>query len=229
MRERKNFCPVCGKEIDRGMEFCFDCRPRKSLEYKDVSIKYCLNCEKINTQVGWARYDSIDDALLNAIKKSVKAKDFEIVEAVIPEIEKKPGLTQEGELTLIYDEQEFKIPIIINVTTCDSCSKINDQYLEGIIQLRNCNPKIADYIWTEVERFKDKGVNINQHNEVRGGEDFVFNNKKVMRRIAQAINKKFKGEFKESAQHFSQDHQTGRVIYRLNILFRQTDAERDST
>lgn len=219
---RKIFCPGCGKDIPRSQEFCFECRPRDDLLFKETSIKFCLNCDKINPLNNWGRFDTFEIALENAVRKSIKSKNYEITEIIIPEIERKPGLNLEAQVKIVYDEQEFIIPVGILVTTCPMCSTINDTYIEGILQLRNCNQKVIDYVWEYVENNKDKGVNINQQNEVRGGHDFVFNNKQHMRRLALALKKKFPyTEYKEAAQHFSQDHMTGKVIYRLNILYRQ--------
>lgn len=93
------------------------------------------------------------------------------------------------------------------------------KYFEGELQLRNINDEIMNYIFKkidaanasipEVTEFSDKDLN------------FKITSKKLAHRLGQELKKKFGGELKESEQLFSQDHQTGKEIFRLNVFFRK--------
>lgn len=218
---RRLICPGCGKEIDKSKKFCRNCKPSKDLIFKDINLKICYMCMKAKIQNNWGIYGSIEDAVIKASKKNIKEKGFEIIKVKIPEISEKPGLILNEEMIIRFDSNKLVVPYKIEITTCPQCSKINDTYLEGILQLRGCNDKVRDFVLDYVNKNALKGVNINKMKKVKGGEDFVFNNKHHLRRIAELLKKKFKGEMKQSAQHFSEDKNTGKPIYRLNVLFRE--------
>ncbi|MBR9676220.1 hypothetical protein GOV05_04380 [Candidatus Woesearchaeota archaeon] len=218
---RGRFCPGCGKSISKEQEFCSSCKPKKELSFKDMNLKFCLNCDKLKVENAWGKHISLESGITSLAKKKVKEKNYEVVSVDIPEIIRKPGISQTAEMIIRFDGEEYVLPVNIDVTTCPSCSKISDTYVEGTLQLRGVSQEVKDYVWDYVEKNNVKGVNVNKHSVVRGGEDFVFNSKRHMKRLAQLLKRRFGGEVKEAAQLFSHDRQTSKDIIRLNIVYRE--------
>ena len=97
------------------------------------------------------------------------------------------------------------------------------QYFEGILQLRNHNDNILLDIDQRVEKVSSKGIIISQIKKVRGGVDLYFNNNKYIQKLGRDLQKKFGGILKISPKLFSRDNQTGKDLFRVNVLLRLND------
>jgi len=101
-----------------------------------------------------------------------------------------------------------------------------DNYFQGILQLRNTNKKLLEFVKNQIKKENNPNVYISKTAKVKGGTDLYLTSNKFLRKIAKKLKKEFTGKLKESENLFSRDAQTGKNIYRLNVLFRQLNIKR---
>ena len=92
---------------------------------------------------------------------------------------------------------------------------MHDKYFEGIVQLRDCDEKDAE--WMESILLEEAGIF--QIKIVRGGLDFYVRSKKPLRTLMRYM--KEKGcEVKFSKKLHTKNHMTNKEVYRVNLLVR---------
>lgn len=101
------------------------------------------------------------------------------------------------------------------------------QYFEGILQLRNPNKKVIDFILNSVKKQSKKGIFISKQVRVKNGIDFYLSSRKYLRTLGGRLFSEFGGKISFNEQLFSRDKQTGKNIYRLNVLFKVPYFEKD--
>ncbi|MBN2112296.1 hypothetical protein JW707_04315 [Candidatus Woesearchaeota archaeon] len=94
----------------------------------------------------------------------------------------------------------------------------NNQYFEGILQLRNCPDEVVSFVRKIIE--SEKGVWVAKEAKVRGGVDFYLSSNKFLKKIGKLLKSKFIGLIKESAKLHTEDKQAGKKLYRGTILFK---------
>ena len=104
--------------------------------------------------------------------------------------------------------------------------KYPPNYFQGILQLRNCDKEVIDFVNNQVEKAGREDVYVSKEVNVPGGIDLYLTSNKFLRSLGKKLKKSFNGEVKESEQLFSRNRQTGKNIYRLNVLFRLTNLKK---
>lgn len=89
---------------------------------------------------------------------------------------------------------------------------MHSNYFQGILQLRNPNKEVTNFI--------AKQDNIMKQVKVRNGIDFYFTSNKILKSLGYKLQKMFSGELKFSAKLHTRSRQTSKELYRLNVLFR---------
>ena len=100
--------------------------------------------------------------------------------------------------------------------------KYPPNYFQGILQLRNCDKEVIDFVNNQVEKAGREDVYVSKEVSVPGGIDLYITSNKFLRSLGKKLKKSFNGELKENEKLFSRDRQSGKNIYRLNVLFRLT-------
>lgn len=95
-------------------------------------------------------------------------------------------------------------------------------YFQGILQLRNHNKEVIEFIKNQIKKAGREDVYISKTVKVPGGIDLYLTSNKFLRSLGKKLKIVFNGELKESEKLFSRDRQTTKNIYRLNVLFRLT-------
>ncbi|MFA5141887.1 MAG: NMD3-related protein [Candidatus Woesearchaeota archaeon] len=96
-------------------------------------------------------------------------------------------------------------------------------YYEGIIQLREANDKVVDFLFDQLERVRSKGVFMTRMEKIKTGFDFYISDKREMYTIVKKMQKEFGGEIKLAPQLYTMDHSSGKEVYRLNIFFKPSE------
>jgi len=97
-------------------------------------------------------------------------------------------------------------------------------YFEGQIQFRNINEEILNYVDNRIIHANESVPKVTHHSE--WNLDYHLSSKKLIRQLGKELIKKFGGTIKESAKLFSKDKQTGKDIYRLNLLYRANEIKK---
>lgn len=216
---RKRFCPGCGKDIEGDREICHNCSPDEDFDVRELYFDYCERCKRFWFQNKWRETESISDAIVTVVTKNVKL-DFDEIEPKIPKVTMAAGVNVDFKVLAKKDYKEYEFPGRFLVTICPRCSKDKTCYFEGILQLRNPKDDVKQYIEKRLREVKVKGIHATTVKEVRGGIDYYLSSRKFLRTLGKELKARFKGEFNESAQLFSRNHQTSKDIFRLNLLFR---------
>lgn len=209
------FCPKCGKSIEKGV-FCTNCRPHV-LDYKLSNIKMCCVCNKIFTHGSWKKTNNIKALIIKEIKSKIKQKDVEIkLLSELPEL--KPGIKESFTAEVIQNDAVHEVPFEIEVTYCTVCAKKGTQYFEGILQIRGSNKERDKIISLELAREAKHGNVVNKTVKHPKGLDLYMTHRRSLPKLAQRIVDKLGGLYSLNPKLFSHNHQTGKDIYRLNVL-----------
>ena len=107
--------------------------------------------------------------------------------------------------------------------------KYPPNYFQGILQLRDCNEEIIDFVNNQIKKVGRENVYVSKIVRMKNGLDLYITSNKFLRSLGKKLRKAFNGELKESEKLFSRDRQTGKEIYRLNVLFRPTNVKKGET
>lgn len=215
------FCPICGKKGIKG-DFCEGCRPKEEASFKDIVVPVCVVCNKFRLDNKWKDSANIQDSIAAIAKKRIKNPQRKqlIIEPATKDLTPKPGLDVDISLKVSLGKDRYEIPATVKFTYCTRCGKKDSGYYEGILQLRDVRDEVTEFVDNKIK--KAKGIFCTRRDEVKNGIDFYITNKHFMKNLGYELKKRFKGDLKENAQHFSRDKQTSKNIYRLNVVFRQS-------
>jgi len=214
------FCPRCGKK-DIKETFCKACSSTElDLKFKEIKVVACTSCKKFLSKNKWMPYIKIKDAA-KTIAESKISNPSNIpltITPKIPIVKHNPGVHTPIEIQITNDDRIFELPGSLEFTLCPLCSKQGTQYLEGVLQLRDCPQEVYKFVKEDIDS-KD-GVFITKQTKVKDGIDLEITSKKYLRALAKRLKQHFGGTINESAKLFSRNKQTSKDIFRLNILFR---------
>lgn len=93
----------------------------------------------------------------------------------------------------------------------------NDQYFEGILQLRPLNKDVLDYVKKQI----DKGnCLISKEVDLKYGTDLYVTSQRFAVSLGRKLKRVFKGEVKISRSIFKRSRITSKEVYRVTVLFR---------
>ena len=223
----EKFCPKCGKSIDQGI-FCADCNP-VVLEFKPINLKLCPS-KKFFFRGKWADFDDLESLSIIVLKKAL-GKKVRVVEGLekYDDLLDKTGLKKDLDVVVFLDGSEYVIPISVEVTSSPSFGKVGTDYFEGILQLRNADASVKKFVKSLIENTKD--LYVNKVLEKKDSVDFYFVKKKFIGRVADKLVSEFGASADHNAQLFSQDKQSSKELFRLNVAvhippFRKGDVVR---
>lgn len=223
------FCPKCGSK-DVVDVFCKKClREEKPLveSFKPFEVKVCTASKRIFYHGTWQESKDPDVRIGEMLAEHVIPTRYVEIKQITVEpitIAFKDGLKQEGEALVtvtgrasekaeFYDE-EYLFPYIIHNTLSPKFGK-HAQYLEGVLQVRNEDEETLRFLFNYLQQH---GTSIAKRTEQKNGTDYFLSSKTIVERAAYALQEKFGGLVKTSAQLFGRDKQRSRNLYRVNAL-----------
>ena len=95
---------------------------------------------------------------------------------------------------------------------------MNPQYFEGILQLRNPNEEVLNFISNQFKR--NEKVWIAKQERLKTGIDLYISSNKFLLALGKKLKKSFKGELKTSRKLHTKNRLTSKNVYRVTVLFR---------
>jgi len=89
---------------------------------------------------------------------------------------------------------------------------------EGILQLRNPNKQVLEFVHGHTKR--NPKFKIVKEKKVTNGMDMYINKQKLLLAFGKKLHEQFVGEYKTSRKLFTRQRDTGKLVYRVNVLLR---------
>ncbi len=209
----KKFCPKCGETVVKGT-FCSSCDP-SVLEFKPIKIKLCPS-KKFFFRGKWTSFSDLRTVSEIVLKKAL-GKDVAVIQGLeaYDDLLGKTGLKKDIDVVVERSGSEFVIPVSVEVTSSPSFGKVGTDYFEGVLQLRNADSSVKKFVKSLISETKD--LYVNKVVEKKDSVDFYFVKKKFISRIADKLVSEFGASADHNAQLFSQDKQSSKELFRLNV------------
>lgn len=96
-----------------------------------------------------------------------------------------------------------------------------NEYYEGVLQIRNPNDEVMDFINNSIKKSKD--VYISKVKKVGNGFDLYISDRRYILYLGRKLKEQFGGILKKSPRLFTRDRQTSKNVYRVNVLLQLYD------
>lgn len=212
------FCPSCGKPQDESI-LCSDCTKKEVAVGYEAPLIQVSEFNRMFHRGVWKHFDNIDDIIISRVQEALGTEGRDI-EIDIPSFEFDIAPKQKTKFDVVahIDGKEVPLHVKLSYMQCDFGQKQKTAYYEGIMQLRQPNDRVIDFMNKEMVQLAPKGVFITKTVDQKHGVDLYFTNKTHMNLLAQKIGGRFGAAVSTHPQLFSHNHQTSKDIYRLNIL-----------
>jgi len=219
-----NFCPGCGKELEKDKDFCLDCAPIMPLHSKNVHISVCHFCRRCFYGNKWVKTSSLENAVKNVVKNNIKERKRIEIHPNLPDIEYRKDNKIKFDIEVVRGEDLFKIPGEINIDICDFCKKRAGDYFEGILQLRNTDKEIFDYIDGFLNKHK---IYVSKKQKVGKDFDLYVSDKRKIQNLGHNLVKTFGGELKINPKLHTRDNQKSKDVFRVNVFYKGPDYKKN--
>ena len=209
----RRFCPNCGKNIEEGT-FCSECTPKK-LKYEVPSIQVS-EYNRTWHKNSWKNFNDLEELIISRVQESLKKKIPIIVDPFEFKYQRKFKIDVLCHANI--DDVEVDLPVKLSYRQCDMGEKEKAQYFEGILQLRNTNETIFEFIQSELKKVARKGIFVMKEVPLTNGVDLYLTNKNYLKILANNLGSKFGADVSINAQLFSRNHLTSKDIYRVNAV-----------
>ncbi len=95
---------------------------------------------------------------------------------------------------------------------------MNQQYYEGILQLRNPNKEVLNFIRNQFKN--NKKAWIAKEDELKTGIDYYISSNKCLLTLGKKLKKSFKGKLIISKRLHTRNRMTSKDVYRMTVLFK---------
>lgn len=209
------FCPKCGKEQDN-TDLCSDCTNKQVAVGYIAPLIQISEFERTFHKGVWRHFEDIEDLVVIRVQEALG----EAVPIDVPPFEFIPQPKEKTKFTVIAHINDKEVPLEVKMSymQCDFGQKQKTAYFEGVMQLREPNDRVIDFMNREMKQLAPKGVFITKTVDQKNGVDLYFTNKTHMRILGQKIGTKFGAAVSSHAQLFSHNHLRSKDVFRVNIL-----------
>jgi nonsense-mediated mRNA decay protein 3 len=240
--KKKYNCPKCGNTVNQIYNgLCNLCYSETAdlFELNTKDIRYCKICNDFFEGLKTIKTKYFNDGIIKIIKSRIilnnNFKKFNLnieVEKInenYVNIYLNVKAISSGNIPL---SEDFMIPFKIKHITCVQCSKKNTDYFEAILQIRNRNDIIIKKVINELNKIlkieEKRSVFATNFIQIKNGVDVYITSQKHIKDIGKKLYEIFGGEIKINEQLFSKNHLTSKNLYRINLLLRIPDFEKNS-
>ena len=211
------FCPGCGTKIKKNERYCLDCKPKENLNVGKINLKICSSCHKYLHKNKWNKFENLEGAIISVTRDSIKGSTKDLnFKPILEKFDINPGIKRKFEVEISRDNDLFIVPGKLEISYCDNCAKQQGDYFEGVLQLRNVNDKIIDFI---KDYLKNNNVFISKESKQPNGYDITVSDKKKIQNLGSMLHKKYGGTLKISPRLHTRNKQTSKDVYRVNVYY----------
>ncbi len=199
-------------------------------QVKPGKLTLCAECPRIHVDGTWKKIDTLK-AIERSLDHSLKPNPGSLISTVEftePDFLRKPGIKRTETVLAIVKgrneeishdyQEEYEVPLDYEVTICELCKKKSPTYHQGALQIRNETELSKLRLKGFLHQASTKGVHLSNRIDRKNGTDYYISDHRAIGNIAKKLHKEFGGELKLNAQHFSEDKQAGKILYRTNAL-----------
>lgn len=95
---------------------------------------------------------------------------------------------------------------------------MHPQYYEGILQLRNPNEEVINFIRNQFNN--NEKIWIAKQVKLKTGLDYYISSNRFLLSLGKKLKKSFKGQLKISRKLITRNRITSKNVYRVTVLFR---------
>ena len=96
---------------------------------------------------------------------------------------------------------------------------MNENYYEGVLQLRNPTEEIINFVKAQIDREKSESIFVAKAVDVDKGVDLYLSNNGFLIRLGKRLKKHFRGELLITTRLFTMDRQTSKEVHRVSVKF----------
>lgn len=222
----EKFCPKCGKTIIDDAVFCQECRQTEK-ELEPVHIRLCPT-RRYFYKGAWKRFTHTDIIIERVVKDTVgDATILRISDSLEAHVEKE-GAEKEFKIQAKEEDTTYIIPLVATTTRSPFAKKIGGQYYEGILQVRNADHTVKNWLHSFLKKSFNKGIIINNIVEKGDSIDLFFADKRNIHKVARKMQRVFGAYLETNPSIHTRDRQTQKDVYRISTLvqlpgFREKD------
>ena len=97
---------------------------------------------------------------------------------------------------------------------------MHSQYYEAILQIRDSPEEVYKAVVQAIEEASRKGVFTSKIEKTKNGLDYFLSSKSFAAGLGKRLKKRFKGEVKLSRKLYGKSRKTGKLVYRITVLYR---------
>ncbi len=236
----RKICPICGAETEKLYNnLCKNCyiESKKLLDIKDtIEAQVCKDCLKFLRKNSWKfvsrNYEEVlEEATYTLIEDNIKIKELEnaIAEIELLEVDKYKNICRalvriKGKIDDVEYKEEKEVEVKFKLVQCKDCARKLRGYYESILQIRGADKKELDEIrrivYESIENFskEDSKAFISKEENLKEGINFYIGSKKVAKKIANILKKRFNAFIRESKKLYGV--KDGKEVYRYTIAVR---------
>lgn len=95
---------------------------------------------------------------------------------------------------------------------------MHTQYYEGVLQLRNVNNEVIDFVYALIER--REGIGIAKIERYKNGMDVYLSSQKYLQIVGRQLQKNFGGALNVTGRLHGTSRTSSKKVYRITVLFR---------
>ncbi|HIH47606.1 TPA: hypothetical protein HA297_04870, partial [Candidatus Woesearchaeota archaeon] len=189
---------------------------------------FCMRCDRYQYGSDWkslkreqmkTREELLKKLVLKNItfEEQIQKKDVEIKVHMAPA---EKDCSVQITVKRPRQDEQYQIPFKIYFTVCPHCGIEKTQYFEGILQIRDPNDEVMQFVDKVFEQAKKRGVYINKKVPAKQGFDYYVTSQTFLSTMGNKLQERFGGTLKISSQLFTQNKLTSKQLYRVNVYFK---------
>jgi len=99
----------------------------------------------------------------------------------------------------------------------------NDQYFQGILQLRNVSDELIRFVENSIKKSDAKIAKVVR---LKTGLDYYLSSQRFIRALGKKLSNAYPGELKSTRKLFTVSRKNGKEVYRVTVLFRCYDVKK---